>query len=154
MAQAIPDGMHSITPHLVCSDAAAAIEFYKKAFGAAELFRLPGPDGKLMHACVKIGDSQVFLVDEYPDMGALGPNRLGGTSVTLHHQVNDVDAVMAQALAAGATLVMPAQDMFWGDRYGIVKDPFGHQWSVATHQVDLTPEQIGQAMQSAAPPAA
>lgn len=148
MAQAIPDGMHSITPHLVCSDAAAAIEFYKKAFNAEELFRLPTPDGKLMHACIRIGDSQVFLVDEFPDMGALGPGKLGGTSVTLHHQVADADAAMAQALAAGGSLMMPLQDMFWGDRYGMLKDPFGHQWSIATHKVDLTPEQIRQALKA------
>lgn len=145
MAQPIPDGMRSVTPHLVCAGAAAAIAYYQQAFGAVEAFRLPGPDGKLMHACVLIGDSQVFLVDEYPEMGAVGPGRLGGSPVTLHHQVADVDAVLARAVAAGGTLVMPAQDMFWGDRYGQVKDPFGHVWAVATHKVNLTPEQILQA---------
>ena len=151
MVQAIPDGMHSITPHLVCSDAAAAIDFYARAFGAVELFRLPGPGGRLIHACVRIGNSQVFLVDEFPDMGANGPLRLGGSPVTLHHQVQDADAVVAQAVAAGATVTMPLQDMFWGDRYGQLRDPFGHCWSVATHKVDLTPEQIAAAMHSAMP---
>ena len=144
--KAIPDGMHSITPHLVCAGAAQAIEFYVRAFAAVEQLRLPGPGGKLMHASVRIGDSIVMLVDENREWGALGPLSLNGTSVTIHLQVADVDAVFAQAVAAGATVVMPVADMFWGDRYGIVKDPFGHQWSVATHQRDLTPQQIQEAM--------
>jgi PhnB protein len=144
--KAIPDGTHSITPHLVCAGAAQAIEFYVRAFGAVEQMRLPGAGGKLMHASVRIGDSVVMLVDENREWGALGPLSLNGTSVTIHLQVADVDAVFAQAVAAGATVVMPVADMFWGDRYGIVKDPFGHQWSVATHQRDLTPQQIQEAM--------
>ncbi len=140
--QAIPDGMHSLTPHLVCRDAAQAIDFYNRAFGAIERFRLPAPDGKLIHACVQIGDSQLFLVDEMPAMGALGPQALKGSPVTLHLQVEDADAVFARAVAAGATVTMPLADMFWGDRYGQLQDPFGHRWSVATHVRDLSPEQI------------
>jgi len=142
----IPEGMRSLTPHLVCDGAAAAIEFYKKAFGATEVTRLPAPDGRLMHAQVRIGDSVLMLLDEWPDMGALGPNKLKGTSVTLHLYVTDVDAAFAKAVAAGATVKMPLADMFWGDRYGQVQDPFGHMWSLATHQRDLTPEEIKQGM--------
>jgi len=130
----------------VCAGAAQAIEFYVRAFGAVEQMRLPGPGGKLMHASVRIGDSVVMLVDENREWGALGPLSLNGTSVTIHLQVADVDAVFAQAVAAGATVVMPVADMFWGDRYGQLKDPFGHHWSVATHQRDLTPQQIQEAM--------
>ncbi len=140
--QAIPDGMHSLTPHLVCRDAAAAIDFYGRAFGAVERFRLPAPDGKLIHACVQIGDSLLFLVDEMPAMGALGPQALKGSPVTIHLQVEDADAVFARAMRAGVTVTMPLADMFWGDRYGQVRDPFGHSWSIATHVRDLSPEQI------------
>ena len=140
--QAIPDGMHSLTPHLVCRDAAAAIDFYVRAFGAIEQFRLHMPDGKIIHACVQIGDSQLFLVDAMPEYGALGPDVLKGTPVTIHLQVPDADAVFACALAAGATVAMPLADQFWGDRYGKLTDPFGHHWSVATHVRDLSPEQI------------
>lgn len=140
--KAIPDGMHSLTPHLICAGAADAIEFYKKAFNAVELARLPGPEGKLMHALVRIGDSMVMLVDEFPQWGSLGPKALKGSPVVLHLYVEDVDAQVAQAVAAGAKLTMPVADMFWGDRYGQVEDPFGHKWSVATHTRDLTPEEI------------
>lgn len=142
----IPDGMHTLTPHLVCAGAADAIEFYKKAFNAVEGFRLPGPDGKLMHGSVKIGDSTLMLVDENPAWGALGPKSLKGSPVTIHLYVQDVDAAVAQAVAAGATLIMPVADMFWGDRYGVLQDPFGHNWSVATHQRDLSPQEIQEAM--------
>ena len=145
----VPDGMHTVTPHLVCAGASDAIGFYKKAFNATEVMRLAGPQGKLMHACIKIGDSNVMLVDEMPDWGALGPNKRGGTSVTLHLQVEDVDAVVAQAVAAGAKIKLPVADAFWGDRYGIVEDPFGHAWSVATHIRDMTPEEIQQGAQKA-----
>ncbi len=142
----IPDGMHSLTPHLVCAGAADAIEFYKRAFNAVETARLPSPSGRLMHASVRIGDSTLMLVDEFPDMGSFGPKALKGSPVTIHLFVEDVDATIAQAVAAGATLKMPAQDMFWGDRYGQLVDPFGHQWSVATHIQDLSPEQISAGM--------
>lgn len=138
----IPAGMHSITPHLACSNAAEAIEFYKKAFGAEELMRLPGPDGKLVHACLKIGDSQIMLADAREECGMKGPDALGGTPVSIHLQVEDVDAVFNQAIEAGATLIMPVMEMFWGDRYGQVDDPFGHRWSVASHVRDLSFEEI------------
>jgi PhnB protein len=142
----IPEGMHSLTPHLVCAGAANAIEFYKKAFGATELSRLPGPDGKLMHGAVRIGDSTLMLVDEMPQWGALGPKSLKGSPITMHLYVTDVDAAFAKAVAAGATVKMPVSDMFWGDRYGQVEDPFGHRWSIATHTRDLTDEEIKKGM--------
>jgi uncharacterized glyoxalase superfamily protein PhnB len=144
----IPDGMHSLTPHLVCSGAAKAIDFYTRAFGAVEEMRLPGPDGKLIHAMVRIGDSPLMLIDEMPDWGALGPKSLKGSPVTIHLQVEDVDATVARAVAAGATLTMPVEDAFWGDRYGQLEDPFGHRWSVATHLRDMSEEEIRQAMPS------
>ena len=141
----IPEGMHTVTPHLVCAGAADAIEFYKKAFNAIELEKMSGPGGKLMHAAIQIGDSVVMLVDEYPDWGALGPKSLKGSPVTIHLYVGDADAVVAQAVGAGAKITMPLQDMFWGDRYGKVEDPFGHQWSVATHIREVSPEEMQQA---------
>lgn len=121
----------TLTPHIVCDGAAAAIEFYKRAFGAEELIRVPGQDGKLMHACVTINGAMLMMMDEMKEMGAVGPNTLGGSPVTLHLSVADADAAVARAVDAGATVAMPVQDMFWGDRYGIVKDPFGHSWSIA-----------------------
>jgi uncharacterized glyoxalase superfamily protein PhnB len=147
----IPDNMHSLTPHLVCAGAAQAIEFYKKSFNAKEEGRLAGPDGKLMHAMVRIGDSALMLVDEMPAHGALGPKALKGSPVTLHLYVEDADATVAQAVKAGAKVTMPLADMFWGDRYGQLEDPFGHHWSVATHQRDLTSEQITEGMKAMAP---
>ena len=145
-AKPIPDGMHTVTPHLVCADAAGAIAFYKRAFGAKEMMRLAGPGGKLMHAAVQIGDSMVMLVDEMPDWGTLGPKALKGTPVTLHLAVKDVDAFVAKAVSAGAKVTMPVADMFWGDRYGQLQDPYGHSWSVATHIRDMTPDEIREAM--------
>ncbi len=142
----IPPGMHTVTPHIVCAGAVEAIEFYKKAFGAVEQMRMLTPDGKVMHAAIKIGDSVIMMADEHPSMGGLGPKARGGTSVTLHLHVRDADAVFAQAVEAGATVMMPVQEMFWGDRYGIVTDPFGHQWSVATHVRDVTPEEMAKAV--------
>ena len=146
--KAIPDGMHSLTPHLVCRGAAAAIDFYGRAFGAVELFRLPMPNGKLMHACVRIGDSQLFLVDEMPEHGAHSPQTLKGTPVTIHLQVEDADAAFARAMRAGAMVTMPLADMFWGDRYGQVVDPFGHHWSIATHVRDVRPDEMVAAMKA------
>jgi len=146
MTSKIPSGMHSVTPHLVCAGAANAIEFYKKAFGAEEQARLPGPDGRIMHAAVKIGDSTVMLVDEMPEWGALGPKSLKGSPVTIHLYVEDVDSFVARAVKAGAKVTMPLADQFWGDRYGKREDPFGHHWSVATHQRDVTPEEMKKAM--------
>lgn len=144
-AKPVPDGFRTVTPHLICAGAADAIEFYKKAFGATEMFRLPAPDGRLMHASVMIGDSMVMLVDEMKEMNALGPNARGGTPVGIHLQVEDADALFARATAAGATVKMPLADMFWGDRFGVVVDPFGHEWSIATHLRDLTPDEIAAA---------
>jgi len=151
--KAIPEGMHSVTPHLICAGAANAIEFYKQAFGAVEGGRLPGPDGRLMHAMIRIGGSAVMLVDEMPEWGALGPKALKGSSVTIHLYVDDVDAVVARAVKAGAKVTMPVADQFWGDRYGKLEDPFGHHWSVATHVRDVTPEEMHKAMQQMAPQA-
>lgn len=145
--KAIPEGMHSLTPHLVCAGAAKAIDFYTAAFGAVELSRLALPTGKIMHAGMRIGDSVLMLVDEMPEWGAVGPLALKGSPVTIHVYVEDVDAAFAKAVAAGATVVMPVADMFWGDRYGVLVDPFGHRWSMATHQHDFTPEQMIEGMQ-------
>jgi PhnB protein len=142
----IPDGMHAVTPHLVIDGAAAAIDFYVKAFGAEDVARLPGPQGKLMHGLIRIGGSAIMLVDEFPDWGSFGPKALKGTPVTIHLYVADTDAFYARAVAAGAKATMPPQDMFWGDRYGQVEDPFGHKWSIATHIRDVTPEEMQKAM--------
>ena len=153
----IPPGMTAVTPHLVCRGAAAAIDFYKQAFGAIELARLPGPDGRLMHAMINIGGAAIMLVDEYlehPEQCTVSPLALKGSPVTIHLYVPDVDATLAQAVAAGAKLTMPAADMFWGDRYGRLEDPFGHQWSVATHICDVSPEEIVAAMGKGCPDAA
>ena len=144
----IPQGMTAVTPHLVCAGAAAAIEFYKKAFGAVEELRLPAPGGKLMHAMIRIGGAPIMLVDEAPEWGMLGPKSLKGSPVTIHLFVDDVDAFAARAVKAGATVTMPVQDMFWGDRYGTLEDPYGHRWSVATHLRDLTPKEIAEAMKA------
>jgi uncharacterized glyoxalase superfamily protein PhnB len=144
----IPDGMHTVTPHLVCRDAIAAIDFYKRAFNAVEVLRLPGPDGKLMHASLRIGDSRIMLAEENPQWGSLGPVALNGSPVTIHLMVENVDAVLAQAVTAGAKLTMPAADMFWGDRYGQAVDPFGHRWAVATHIRDLTPDEMLEGMRA------
>jgi uncharacterized glyoxalase superfamily protein PhnB len=144
----VPEGMHSITPHLVCAGAADAIAFYKRAFLAEEVMRLPGPDGRLMHAMIRIEGSPVMLVDEHPDWGIVGPKTLKGSPVTIHIFVADVDTAVARAVAPGAKILMPVADMFWGDRYGKIEDPFGHHWSIATHMRDLTPQEIGEAMRS------
>ena len=145
----IPDGFHTVTPHLVCAGASDAIAFYKKAFGATEVMRLATPNGKLMHASIQIGDSFVMLNDEFPEMGALGPKSRRGTSVTIHLFVADADAAFARAVKAGATVKMPLADMFWGDRYGLLEDPSGHSWSIATHQRDLTHKEIKEAARTA-----
>ena len=151
MVKKIPDGFHSLTPHLTVAGAAEAIEFYKKAFGATEMGRMPAPDGKrLMHAMLRIGDSPLMLNDEFPEMGGKGgPLKIGGTAVTVHLYVEDCDAVYKRAVAAGATAVMPPVDMFWGDRYGRLTDPFGHSWSIATHQKDMTPAEMEEASRKA-----
>ena len=146
----IPEGQHTITPHLVCRDAAKAIEFYKKAFGAKEVMVMPGPDGKsVAHGEIMIGDSMVFLGEECPGMNVASPAKLGGTSVALHMYVKDADATFKHAVAAGATVSMPLTNMFWGDRYGKVTDPFGHEWSIATHIEDVPPEELGKRAEEA-----
>ncbi len=142
----IPDGMHTVTPHLICARAAEAIDFYKKAFGAVELSRMPGPDGKIMHASFRIGDSVIMLNEENPNWGTFGPESLKGSPVTIHLYVEDVDRVFDQAVRAGAKATMPVADMFWGDRYGKLEDPFGHQWSLGTHIRDASPEEMQEAM--------
>ena len=142
----IPQGMHTLTPHLVCAGASDAIEFYKKAFGAVEEGRMPGPDGKLMHAMVRIGDSPLMLVDESPQWGMLGAKALKGSPVTIHLYVDDADATVERAVAAGAKVTMPVAEQFWGDRYGTLEDPFGHHWSVATHVRDVSPDEMRAAM--------
>ena len=144
----IPEGMHTVTPHLVCAGASEAIAFYIKAFGAKEMARMPGPEGKLMHAQIMIGDSHVMLVDEMPDWKAVGPKTLKGTPVTLHMYVEDADAVFKRAVDAGATSVMPVEQTFWGDRYGVLEDPFGHRWSIATHVKDMSPAEMQEAMKA------
>jgi PhnB protein len=147
--RAVPDGMHAVTPHLTCAGAADAIEFYKKAFNAVEIKRMPGPQGKLMHALIRIGDSAVMLADEFPDWGSFGPKSLNGSPVTIHIYVEDVDALVERAVAAGAKITMPLEDTFWGDCYGKLEDPFGHHWSVATHLRDMSSEDMQQAAQKA-----
>ena len=148
--KAIPEGFHTVTPHLICAGAANAIEFYNKAFNAVEVVRLPGPGGKLMHAQIRIGDSPVMLVDEMLEHGAHGPKSLKGSPVTIHLYVDDVDAFTKRAIAAGAKVKMAVADMFWGDRYGMLEDPFGHHWSVATHRRDVTPDEMRKAMEQMA----
>ena len=145
----IPEGFRTITPHMTVKNAAEAIEFYKKAFGAEEVLRMPGPGGIIMHAELKIGDSLLMLNDEFPDQGKVGPQSLGGTPITVHLYVPDVDAVIDRAAKAGAKVTLPAADQFWGDRYGLVEDPYGHHWGVGTHVEDLTPEEIGERAQKA-----
>ena len=142
----IPQGMHTVTPHLVCAGATEAIDFYKRAFDAAELSRLSGPSGSIMHASIRIGDSVIMLAEEMEDCGALGPNALKGSPVTIHLYVDDVDRFVERAVQEGAVLTLAPHDTFWGDRYGRIRDPFGHQWSVATHVRDMTHEEIDQAM--------
>jgi PhnB protein len=153
MAKPIPDGYHSITPYLIVSGAAQALDFYARAFGAKERMRLSSPDGKVGHAEIEIGDSVVMLADEFPQMGARSPQSIGGSPVGICLYVTDVDAVFKQALAAGAKEVRPVQDQFYGDRSGTLLDPFGHQWTIATHIEDVPPEEIGRRFAAAMKPA-
>lgn len=145
-AKPIPDGYHTVTPYLLVDGGAAAIEFYKKAFGATELLRMPMPDGRLGHAEIKIGDSPIMLADACGEMGFRGPNALGGTPVSIMLYVKDVDAMVPQALAAGAKVIKPLQDQFYGDRSCTMSDPFGHIWTVATHKEDVPPEELNRRM--------
>jgi PhnB protein len=141
-AKSIPEGYHTATPYLIIKDAAKAIEFYRKAFGATELMRMAQPDGRIGHAEIKIGDSPIMLADEFPEMGFRSPQSLGGSPVSLYLYVDDVDALAKQAEAAGAKVVRPVKDQFYGDRSGSFEDPFGHQWHLATHVEDVAPEEI------------
>jgi PhnB protein len=142
----VPEGLHTVTPHLTVRDGMRLIEFYTQAFGAKELRRSVAPDGKsLLHAELSIGDSRIFLNDAFPEMGARSPLDIGGTPVQIHLYVEDVDALYQSATTAGAKVVMPLADQFWGDRYGVVEDPSGHMWALASHIRDMTPEQMKQA---------
>jgi PhnB protein len=141
-AQAIPKGYHTVTPSLVVAGAAKAIDFYKKALGAEEIMRFPGPDGKLMHAEIKIGDSRIMLGDEMPDQGARGPKLIGGTPVSFFIYGENVDAARKRAVDAGPKPIMPLENQFSGDRTGCLEDPFGHHWWLAQHLQDLTPEEL------------
>jgi PhnB protein len=141
----IPEGIHTVTPHLICAGAAEAIDFYKNAFGAIELSRMPGPDGKVMHASIRIGDSVLMLNDENPEWDSFGAKHFKGSPVTIHLYVENVDAVFAQAVRAGAKVTMPLADMFWGDRMGVLTDRWGNQWSLSQRTKDMTPEEMKKA---------
>jgi uncharacterized glyoxalase superfamily protein PhnB len=160
MAQvkAVPTGFHTLTPHLTVRDADKALEFYKNALGAEVLHVARMPNGKVMHAGLRIGDSMLMLNEESPEYGALSPLSTGGTGVTIHIYTEDVDAAFKRAVSAGAQVKMPLMDQFWGDRYGMVADPFGHTWSIAAHTKDMSPEEMqraqDEAMAKMPPPAA
>jgi PhnB protein len=143
-AKSVPEGYHALTPYLAVDDAAQAIEFYKRAFGARERMRMPTPEGKIGHAELEIGDSVVMLSDPFPQSTCKSPRELGGTSMGVFLYVEDVDAVVQQAVGAGATVTMPVDDMFWGDRCGKIADPFGHEWQIATHKEDVPPEEMAE----------
>lgn len=145
----IPEGYHSVTPYLCIDGAADAIEFYKKAFGAKELLRMPGPDGKIGHAEIQIGDSRVMLADENMEMEFRSPKSLGGTPVSLMIYVEDVDRIFQQAMGAGARVLRPVKDQFYGDRSGNLEDPFGHKWTLSTHVEDLAPNEMEKRMREA-----
>jgi PhnB protein len=140
--QPIPEGYQSITPVLAVDDAAAAIEFWKRAFGATERSRMDGPDGRIAHAEIEIGNSVIMTSDQYPQSRAKPPKEVGATTSAVFLYVEDVDSVVQDALDAGAEVTMPVEDMFWGDRFGEVRDPFGHLWQIATHVEDVEPEEM------------
>ncbi len=140
--KAIPDGYHSVTPYLIVNGAAAAIAFYKDAFGATELMRMPTPDGKIGHAEIKIGDSAIMLADEYPEMGYKSPQSIGGSAVSLMIYLEDVDSTFARAIDKGARALQPIKNQFYGDRSGTLQDPFGHVWTLATHIEDIPPDEL------------
>ena len=142
MAKPIPDGYHTATPYLTIRGADRAIDFYKRAFGATEIYRMPGPGGKVMHAEIKIGDSIIMLSEEFPEMDVRSPESLGGAGASILLYVEDCDRAFERAVSAGATSKMPPADMFWGDRFGKLTDPFGHVWSIATHKEDVAPEEM------------
>lgn len=151
MAHWQPEGFGTVTPYITVDGAAEAIEFYKAAFGAEEVLRMPMPDGKLGHAEIKIGDSHIMLSDEFPEMDKLGPNNRGGATSSLMIYVEDADTAYAKAVAAGAIEVRPVEDQFYGDRSGWLKDPFGHEWTVGTHKEDLSEEELTERMAQAMP---
>jgi len=140
--KAKPDGYHTATPYLIVNNAAAAIDFYKRAFGATALVRMDMPGGRIGHAEIKIGDSPIMLADEFPEMNARGPHAIGGTPVSIMLYVDDVDAIVKRAETAGAKITRPVEDMFYGDRTGGLEDPFGHHWHIATHKEDVPPEEM------------
>jgi len=141
--KAVPEGFNTVSSSLIVPNCVEALEFYKKALGAEILFRMPGPDGKsTMHAEMRLGNSTVMLSDENPQWGSKSAKTLGGTPVTLHLYVDDADSIYQRAVGAGCTVAMPIMDAFWGDRYGKVKDPFGHEWGIGTHKEDLSPEEM------------
>jgi PhnB protein len=140
--KSIPDGYHTVTPYLIVKGAAAAIEFYKRVFGATELMRMPSPDGRIGHAEIKIGDSAIMLADEHPEMGYLSPQSLGGTAVSMMVYVDRVDDVFKRAVETGAKEMRPVEDQFYGDRSGTLQDPYGHTWTIATHMEDIAPEEM------------
>ncbi len=148
-AKPIPQGYHSVTPYLTLNDAARALEFYKRAFGAQEIVRMNGPNGKIGHAEIKVGDSMIMIADEMPGGGSQSPQSLGGTTSGVFLYVEDVDKTFNQAVAAGAKAEAQPADMFWGDRFGRLKDPFGHSWSVATHKEDVAPAEMAKRMKEA-----
>ena len=145
--QPIPEGMPTVTPYLICTNAVEAVEFYKKAFGAKQTGRMDAPDGKLLHAELSLGNACIYLSDPNHEWQAFSPQDLGGSPVVIHLYVEDAEAVVAQAAEAGATVTMPVQDTFWGDRYGKLTDPFGHHWSIATHVRDVSQEEMEKAAQ-------
>jgi PhnB protein len=147
----IPEGYHSVTPYLIFSDARDAIAFYKKALGAEEVMRMDDPGGRIHHAEIKIGDSRIMLADEHPEIQALSPKTVGGSPVSIHLYVRDVDAAVERAVAAGAKLIRPVANQFYGDRIGGVEDPFGYRWFIATHKEDLTMDEIHRRAASQAP---
>jgi PhnB protein len=144
--KATPGNYHTVTPYLIVNNAVSAIEFYKRIFGATELMRMPMPDGRLGHAELKIGDSTVMLADEHPEADAHSPHSIGGSPVSMLLYVEDVDGVFAEAVAAGARVLKPIQDQFYGDRSGTLTDPFGHKWTIATHKEDVSPEEMKRRM--------
>jgi PhnB protein len=140
--KAVPDGYHTVTPYLIVHNAAEALEFSSRAFGAVEVMRFAGPNGKIMHAEMTIGDSRIMVADEFPQMGAISPRSLGGTAVGLAIYVEKVDAVYNRAIGAGATMIAAVKDQFYGDRSGTLQDPFGHRWTISTHTEDVSPEEL------------
>ena len=140
--KAIPDGYHSVTPYLIIDGASRALDYYKRVFGATERMRMPGPEGKIGHAEISIGDSMIMLADEHPEMGARAPRTVGGSAVSIMLYVNDVDATVKTAVAEGAKLLQPVEDKFYGDRMGTIEDPFGHHWHVGTHREDVPHDEL------------